>query len=76
MTREDALSLLKKYNTSESLIHHAFAVEATMREFAQLKGEDVEYWGMVGLLHDVDYGMFPDQHCKKAPELLRDGGDE
>lgn len=74
MTREDALGLLKKYNTSASLIHHAFAVEATMREFAALKGEDVEYWGLVGLLHDVDYGMFPDEHCKKAPQLLKEIG--
>ncbi len=45
-----------------------------MREFAALKGEDVEYWGLVGLLHDVDYGTYPDQHCKKAPELLKEIG--
>ena len=74
MDREKALSLLKKYNSSVSLIHHAFAVEATMREFAALKGQDVEYWGLVGLLHDVDYGMFPEEHCKKAPELLKEIG--
>ena len=74
MTRTEAETLLKKYNTSESLLHHAYAEEATMREFAELKGEDVEYWGMVGLLHDIDYGMFPDQHCKKAPELLKEIG--
>ncbi len=74
MIRTEAEALLKKYNTSESLIHHAYAVEATMREFAALKGEDVEYWGLVGLLHDIDYGMYPDQHCKKAPELLKEIG--
>ncbi|MFA6688414.1 MAG: HDIG domain-containing metalloprotein [Sphaerochaetaceae bacterium] len=73
-TREDALALLKKYNESESLVHHALSVEAVMREFAALKGEDVEYWGLVGLLHDVDYGTYPDQHCKKAPELLKEIG--
>lgn len=73
-TREQALELLRKYNQSESLIHHAFSVEATMREFAAVKGEDVEYWGLVGLLHDVDYGTYPDQHCKKAPELLKEIG--
>jgi putative nucleotidyltransferase with HDIG domain len=65
---------LKKYNESESLVHHALSVEAVMREFAALKGEDVEYWGLVGLLHDVDYGTYPDQHCKKAPELLKEIG--
>lgn len=74
MTREDALALLKKYNSSESLLHHAYAVEATMREFAAFKGEDIEYWGLVGLLHDVDYEKYPDQHCKKAPEILKEIG--
>lgn len=74
ISREDAMALLTKYNKSESLIHHALSVEAVMREFAKLNGEDVDYWGLVGLLHDVDYGMFPDQHCKKAPELLKEIG--
>lgn len=74
MTREDAMGLLRKYNDNEHLVHHALSVEATMREFAALKGEDVEYWGLVGLLHDVDYGMFPTEHCKKAPELLKEIG--
>lgn len=74
MTRDEALELLKKYNGNEHLLQHAMAVEATMKEFAQLKGEDVDYWGMVGLLHDVDYGMFPEEHCKKAPELLNEIG--
>lgn len=73
-TREDAMALLKKYNGSESLVHHALSVEAVMREFAKLKDEDVEYWGLVGLLHDVDYGTYPDEHCQKAPELLKEIG--
>jgi putative nucleotidyltransferase with HDIG domain len=72
--RERALSVLRQYNKSESLVKHAFAVEAVMRHFAEKAGEDVEYWGAVGLLHDVDYEMFPEEHCKKAPELLRAAG--
>ncbi|MCF0237501.1 MAG: hydrolase [Sphaerochaetaceae bacterium] len=71
-TREEALALLKKYNESESLIHHAYCVEATMREFAKAKGEDEDYWAMVGLLHDVDYGTYPDRHCLEAPRLLKE----
>ncbi|MDD4011771.1 MAG: hydrolase [Sphaerochaetaceae bacterium] len=74
MTREDALSLLKKYNQSESLIHHAYCVEAVMRHIASRRGEDPERWGLVGLLHDLDYGMWPTEHCKKAPELLKEIG--
>jgi predicted hydrolase (HD superfamily) len=73
-TREEALSLLQKYNTSQALVNHAFCVEATMGEFAKLKGEDQTYWSLVGLLHDVDYGSFPEQHCTKAPELLAEIG--
>ncbi|AEV30706.1 putative HD superfamily hydrolase [Sphaerochaeta pleomorpha str. Grapes] len=76
-TREEALSLLRKYNASEALVTHAFCVEATMREFARLQGEDTDYWALVGLLHDVDYGSFPEEHCTKAPELLKEiGADE
>lgn len=72
VTREDALSLWHKYNKSESLYHHALAVEAVMREAAIKFNEDPEYWGIVGLLHDVDWETFPDEHCKKAPELLKE----
>ncbi len=72
--RERALEVLRHYNKSESLIKHAFSVEAVMRHFASKAGEDVEYWGAVGLLHDVDYEMFPEEHCKKAPEILREAG--
>ena len=74
ITREQAVGLWHRYNTSESLWHHALAVEAVMRRFAQSKGEDPEYWGIVGLLHDIDWQMYPEEHCKKAPELLREIG--
>ena len=72
--REQALAVLKEYNESEALIRHGMAVEAIMRYFAAEAGEDVEYWGAVGLLHDVDYEKYPEEHCKKAPELLRAAG--
>lgn len=73
-TRDEAVALWHKYNSSESLFHHALSVEAVMREGAVKYGEDPEYWGLVGFLHDVDYGSFPDEHCKKAPVLLREIG--
>ena len=71
-TREEALALLKQYNQSESLIKHALAVEGVMRYFARQRGEDEEKWGTIGLIHDLDYEQFPDQHCKKTEEILRD----
>ena len=74
LNREQALELLKKYNESEALVRHGLTVEAAMREFARLSGEDEEYWGIVGLLHDIDYEKWPEEHCKKAPELLREAG--
>ena len=70
VTRDEALEVFKKYNKSESLLHHALCVEATMREAAMKKGEDPEYWGILGLLHDIDWEMYPEEHCRKAPELL------
>ena len=73
-TREDALKLWHKYNSSESLYHHALSVEEVMREGAIKYGEDPEYWGLVGLLHDVDYEKYPNEHCKKAPEILKEIG--
>jgi putative nucleotidyltransferase with HDIG domain len=73
-TREDALSLLKEFNQSESLIRHALAVEAVMRHFARRRGEDEERWGIVGLVHDLDYEKFPEQHCRKSEEILRERG--
>ncbi|WP_372678564.1 HDIG domain-containing metalloprotein [Desulfosarcina sp.] len=71
-TREDALVLLKTYNQSESLIKHAFAVEGVMRYMARKYGENEEVWGVVGLIHDLDYEQFPDQHCKKTEAILRE----
>ncbi len=73
-TREEALALWKKYNKSESLYHHALSVEAVMREYARKLSEDEDYWGIVGLLHDIDWEMWPEEHCKKAPELLKEIG--
>lgn len=72
VTRDDALTLFRKYNKSESLYHHALEVESIMREAAVKYGEDPEYWGIVGLLHDIDWEMFPEEHCRKAPELLKE----
>ena len=69
-TREEAFELLKKYNKSESLINHALAVEAVMKHFAELFEEDVEKWGIIGLVHDLDYEMYPDKHCEKTKEIL------
>ncbi len=70
--REETLDLLKKYNKSESLIKHALAVEGVMRYFARKRGEDEDKWGIIGLIHDLDYEQFPEQHCKKTEEILRE----
>ena len=70
-TRADAWTLLNTYNKSESLIRHALAVEGVMRHMARKYGEDEELWGIVGLIHDLDYEQFPDQHCRKTEEILR-----
>ena len=72
MDRKVAIDLLKKYNTEEFHIRHALTVEGVMKYFARENGENEEYWGLVGLLHDVDFEKFPDEHCKKAPELLKE----
>ncbi len=69
-TRDDALHLLREYNSDESLIRHALAVEAVMRHFARSFGEDPEKWGIIGLIHDLDYQQFPEQHCAKTGEIL------
>ena len=69
--RDDALELFKKYNKSESLYKHALAVEGVMRYMARKSGEDEDKWGIIGLIHDLDYEMYPDQHCKKTEEILR-----
>jgi putative nucleotidyltransferase with HDIG domain len=69
-TREDAWNLLNELNRSESLIHHALAVEGVMRYMAAKLGEDIEQWGIIGLVHDLDYEQFPDQHCTQTERLL------
>jgi putative nucleotidyltransferase with HDIG domain len=71
-TREEALALLRQYNKNESLIKHAMAVEGVMRYMARKRGEDEEKWGLIGLIHDLDYEQFPDQHCKKTEEILKE----
>lgn len=73
-SRGEALALLKEYNRSESLLRHALAVEGVMRYGARKRGADEEKWGVVGLIHDLDYEQFPDQHCKKTEEILRSRG--
>ena len=76
-TREQAIELVKKYNKEESHIHHAIAVENAMRHFAELYNENPDLWGVVGLLHDIDWEMTtdtPERHCHVAPELLREAG--
>ncbi len=72
-TREEAFELLKKYNKSESLMNHALAVEAVMIHFAELLGEeDIEKWGIIGLVHDLDYEMYPEEHCKITKKILEE----
>ena len=73
-TRDEALALLKEYNTKEGLIKHALAVEGVMRYMARKRGEDEDLWGIVGLIHDLDYEQFADQHCTKTAEILRQRG--
>ena len=73
-TREEALALFLKYNATESLRAHALSVEAVMRHYARTYGEDEEKWGIIGLVHDIDYEQFPEQHCTKSPDILREAG--
>ena len=75
-TREEALALLKKYNSDEALINHARAVEAVMRYMARKMGyeQEEEKWGVIGLIHDIDYEKYPEQHCTKSEEILREHG--
>ena len=76
ITRDEAFTLLKKYNKDPFLIQHALTVEAVMKWYANELGygEDAEYWGIVGLLHDIDFELYPEEHCLKAPEMLREAG--
>lgn len=74
ITRDEAFTLLKKYNKDPFHIQHALTVEAVMKWYANELGygEDAEYWGIVGLLHDIDFELYPEEHCLKAPEMLRE----
>ncbi len=76
ITREEALALLQKYNKEPFHIQHGLTVEGTMRWYAKELGygEEEDYWGIVGLLHDIDFELYPEEHCVKAPELLREAG--
>ena len=76
ITRAQALALLQKYNREPFHIFHGLTVEGTMRYFAREMGENEDFWGLVGLLHDVDFEKYPEQHCLKAPELLSEIGAE
>ncbi|MFW6149813.1 MAG: HD domain-containing protein [Atribacterota bacterium] len=71
-TREDALQLLKEYNQDDSLIKHGLAVEGVMRYIARKEGEDEDKWGIIGLVHDLDYEKYPEQHCLKSREILKE----
>ncbi|MBN2332477.1 MAG: HDIG domain-containing protein [Deltaproteobacteria bacterium] len=73
-TRQEAFALLQEFNRNPSLIHHALAVEGVMRYLAEKHGEDQEQWGIIGLIHDLDYEQYPDQHCKKTAEILEERG--
>lgn len=72
LTRDEAVALLKEYNESDALVKHGLAVEGVMRHFARKYGEDEEKWGIVGLLHDLDYEKYPDQHCVKVQEIMQE----
>jgi predicted hydrolase (HD superfamily) len=71
-TREEALALLQEYNKNDSLLKHAYAVEGVMRYVAKKRGEDEDKWGIIGLIHDLDYERFPDHHCTKTREILQE----
>jgi predicted hydrolase (HD superfamily) len=71
---DEALALLKEYNQNDSLLKHAYAVEGAMRYIARKMQEDEEKWGIIGLVHDLDYERFPDRHCQKTPEILAERG--
>jgi predicted hydrolase (HD superfamily) len=71
---EEALALLKEFNKNESLLKHAYAVEGIMRYMARKRGEDEEKWGIIGLVHDLDYELFPEHHCEKTQEILKEQG--
>ena len=71
-TREEAFALLAEYNRNEGLIKHALAVEGVMRHYARKFGDDEDKWGVIGLIHDLDYEQFPEKHCHKTAEILKE----
>lgn len=73
-TRDDAWNLLCRYNKEDFHLKHALAVEAVMRHFAALRGGDPDEWGTLGLIHDLDFEMFPEEHCKKQQQLMAEAG--
>ena len=73
-TREEAFDLLCRYNEEESHVKHALAVEAVMRHMARKRGEDEEKWGIVGLIHDLDWEKYPEEHCQQTGQILRKAG--
>lgn len=73
-TREEACNLLTAWTANDSLVKHALAVEAVMRHLARRFGEDEQKWGIIGLVHDLDYEKFPDEHCRRSPAILREAG--
>lgn len=74
ITRNKAYEILKKYIKSEALLRHSITVEGVMRHFAELAGGDVEEWGLLGLLHDIDFELYPEEHCSKCVEILEGEG--
>jgi len=73
-SREETFALLKEFNESDALIKHALSVEAVMRYCARKRGEDEEKWAVIGLIHDLDYEKYPEEHCKKTEQILRERG--
>jgi len=73
-TRDEAMALLREFNQGEAFVRHALAVEAVMRHMARKRGADPDVWGIIGFIHDLDYEQFPDPHCAKTAEILRDRG--
>ena len=73
-SRDEAMALLKEFNRADNLIRHALAVEGVMRYMARTQGEDEDEWGVIGLIHDLDFERFPDRHCAKTAEILRERG--
>lgn len=71
-TRQEAFALLQQYNSSDSLIRHGLAVEGVMRYMAKKRDGDIEKWGIIGLIHDLDYEQFPDEHCTKTESILKE----